>query len=47
LTDIHGFGVEANADEIGGKAALVVGAAAAAHAAVSAVKRARSKGGNE
>ena len=44
LTDIHGFGVEANADEIGGTAATVIGAAAAAHAAVSAVKRARHKG---
>ena len=45
LTDIHGFGIEANADEIGGKAALVVGSAAAAHAALSAVKRARETGG--
>ena len=45
LTDIHGFGIEANADEIGGNAASVVGAAAAAHAACSAVKRARETGG--
>ncbi|QDG78708.1 hydrogenase small subunit [Labrenzia sp. PHM005] len=47
LTDIHGFGIEANADKIGGTAAAVVGAAAAAHAAASAVKRARQKGGDE
>jgi len=42
LTDIHQFGVEANADEIGMAAAGVVGGAAAVHAAASAVKRARS-----
>ena len=42
LTDIHGFGIEANADQIGGTAATVVGVAAAAHAAASAVKRARA-----
>jgi hydrogenase small subunit len=45
LTDIHGFGIEADADKIGGTAAAVIGAAAVAHAAVSAVKRARQKGG--
>lgn len=43
LTDIHGFGIEANADQIGGTAALVVGGAAAVHAGVSAVARAREK----
>ncbi len=47
LTDIHGFGIEANADKIGGTAAVVVGAAAAAHAGISAIKRARHKGGDE
>jgi hydrogenase small subunit len=41
LTDIHQFGIEANADKIGGAAATAVGAAVAAHAAVSAAKRAR------
>jgi hydrogenase small subunit len=39
LTNIKQFGVEKNADEVGGTAATVVGAAVAAHAAVSAVKR--------
>jgi hydrogenase small subunit len=43
LTDIHQFGVEANADQIGGVAAGVVGAAAIAHAAASAIKRATHK----
>lgn len=43
LTNIHVFGVNANADEIGGTAAGVVGASAAAHAAVTAVVRARHK----
>ena len=41
LTDIHAFGIEANADQIGGTAAGVVGAAVAAHAAISVAKRAR------
>jgi hydrogenase small subunit len=45
LTDIHGFGIEADADKIGGTAAMVIGGAAAAHAGLSAVKRARQKGG--
>ncbi|EGX99468.1 hydrogenase small subunit [Nitrospirillum viridazoti Y2] len=45
LSDVHGFGVEANADKIGGTAAGIVGAAAAVHAAASAVKRARSNSG--
>ncbi|GAB4362471.1 MAG: hydrogenase small subunit [Gammaproteobacteria bacterium] len=43
LTDIKQFGVEENADRVGGTVAGVVGAAVAAHAAVSAVKRARDK----
>jgi len=47
MTDVKGFGIEADADKIGGTAALVVGAAAAAHAAASAVKRARDRGGDE
>ncbi|MBB3954603.1 hydrogenase small subunit [Novosphingobium sediminicola] len=47
LTDIKGFGIEANADQIGGTAAGVVGIAAAAHAAASAVKRARQKTGED
>ncbi len=46
LTKINQFGVEATADEVGLAAVGVVGAAAAAHAAVSAIKRARGKGGN-
>jgi hydrogenase small subunit len=46
LTDIHQFGVEANADKVGLTTAGVVGAAVAAHAAVSALKRARDNGGN-
>jgi hydrogenase small subunit len=41
LTDIKQFGVEANADRIGATAAAVAGAAVAAHAAVSALKRVR------
>jgi len=41
LTDIHAFGIEANADQIGATAAGVVGAAVAAHAAISVAKRAR------
>ncbi len=44
VTNIHQFGVEANADTVGGTAAAVVGVAAAAHAAASVIKKARSKG---
>ncbi|HNM44398.1 MAG TPA: uptake hydrogenase small subunit, partial [Plasticicumulans sp.] len=43
LTGIQQFGVEQNADRVGATAAGVVGAAVAAHAAVSAVTRARVK----
>jgi hydrogenase small subunit len=44
LTDIHQFGVEGNADKVGGATAAVVGTAIAAHAGISAVKRAQNKG---
>ena len=47
LTRISGFGAEANADRIGGTAAAVVGGGVAAHAALSAVKRARKKPGTD
>ncbi len=47
LTTIHQFGVEENADTVGMAAAGTVGAAIAAHAAVSAIKRARENGGQE
>jgi hydrogenase small subunit len=39
LTNIHQFGIESNADRVGTAAVGVVGAAVAAHAAVSAIKR--------
>ncbi|MFW2177673.1 MULTISPECIES: hydrogenase small subunit [unclassified Moraxella] len=42
LTNIPAFGVEANADKIGGTAAVVAGAAIAAHAAMSMLKKASS-----
>jgi len=44
LTSINQFGIEANADKIGGTVAAVVGVATAAHAAASAIKRAKHKG---
>ncbi len=47
LTDVHGFGIESNADEIGMAAAGVVGAAAAVHAGASIVKRMAQKGDKE
>ena len=47
LTSIPQFGVEANADKVGGTAAAVVGGAVAVHAAVSALKRTQQKGGQE
>jgi len=47
LTSIDQFGIEANADQVGGVAAAVVGVGVAAHAAASAVKRARQKGDQE
>ena len=45
VTDIKQFGVEANADKVGGTAAVAVGGAIALHAAVSALARARNKTG--
>jgi hydrogenase small subunit len=47
LTSIKQFGIEANADKIGGTVAAVVGVATAAHAAASAIKRAQHKGDQE
>lgn len=44
LTGIQQFGVEANADKVGATVAGAVGVAVAAHAAATAIKRARSKG---
>ncbi|MGB8602387.1 MAG: hydrogenase small subunit [Rhizomicrobium sp.] len=41
LQNIPQFGIEATADEIGGTAAVVVGAAAATHAVISALSRLR------
>jgi hydrogenase small subunit len=43
MSGIGAFGVEANADQVGGVAAGIVGAAAVAHAAASAIKRASHK----
>ncbi|MEQ3659275.1 MAG: hydrogenase small subunit [Glaciecola sp.] len=43
LTDIKQFGVESNADKVGGTAAAIVGGATAVHIAASAVKRAKHK----
>ena len=40
LTTINQFGIEKNADVVGGTAAAVVAGAVAAHAAVTAVRRA-------
>ncbi len=44
LTNIHQFGIEENADVIGATVAGAVGAAIVAHAAVSAVQKAREGG---
>ena len=44
VTNINQFGIESNADAVGGTAAAVVGTAVVAHAAVSALKRAKDKG---
>jgi hydrogenase small subunit len=43
LTDIKAFGVEANADKVGVVAAGGIGAAIAAHAAVTALRSAAEK----
>jgi hydrogenase small subunit len=45
ITDIKQFGIEANADKIGATAAGIVGAGVVAHAAVTALARARSSNG--
>jgi len=44
LTTIPQFGIEKNADQIGAAVAGGVGAAIAAHAAVTAIKRLQNKG---
>ena len=41
LTNINQFGIEANADKVGGTAAAVVGLGIAAHAGLTALKRAK------
>jgi hydrogenase small subunit len=41
LTDINDFGIEANADAVGGTAAAVVGVGIAAHAGLTALKRSK------
>jgi hydrogenase small subunit len=43
LSNLQQFGIEANADQIGETAAIVVGAGVAAHAAITAVKRIATK----
>ena len=45
MTEIKQFGVESNADTVGKAVAGTVGAAIAAHAAVTALVRARQKAG--
>jgi hydrogenase small subunit len=45
LPQVSGFGIESNADKVGQAAVGVVGAAIAAHAGASALKRARMKAG--
>lgn len=47
LTGIDAFGIEANADQVGGTVAAGVGVAIAAHAGISAIKRAQHKGDKE
>jgi hydrogenase small subunit len=44
LTDINQFGIEANADVVGGTAATVVGVGIAAHAGLTALNRAKQSG---
>ena len=44
LTDINQFGIEANADAVGGTAAALVGAGIAAHAGLTALNRAQQPG---
>jgi len=47
LTGINQFGIEANADQVGGIAAGVVAAGVAAHAGLTALNRAKKSGGNQ
>ena len=47
LTSIDAFGVESNADKVGGTAAAIVGGAVAIHAAGTVLKRVSQKGDNE
>jgi hydrogenase small subunit len=47
VTDTHAFGIEANADRTGIAVATGVGAAIAAHAAVSVYKHAQEKKGDD
>jgi hydrogenase small subunit len=42
LTEVHGFGIEADADEIGFAVAGATGAVIAVHAAASALKSAKN-----
>jgi hydrogenase small subunit len=44
VTDINQFGIEANADKVGGIAADIVTAGVAAHAGLTALKRAQAQG---
>lgn len=47
LTDINDFGIEANADAVGGTAAAVVGVGIAAHAGLTALNRSKKPGANQ
>ena len=47
VTNVHQFGIEANADKVGLASAGIVGAAAVTHAAVTAIKQAQKKGDQE
>jgi hydrogenase small subunit len=47
VTDIHQFGIEANADILGATAAGVAGVGIAVHAALSAIKRAQQTESNQ
>ncbi|MCX7163812.1 MAG: hydrogenase small subunit [Rhodocyclales bacterium] len=47
VTDIKQFGIEANADKVGGTAAAAAGAGVAVHAALSALKKAKKSESTE
>jgi len=47
VTDIKQFGIEANADKVGGTAAAAAGAGVAVHAALSALKKAKKSDSTE